>query len=215
MAEIFCLESLRKRNAADRGFREWKRIFRSFTEFDEKTRWADLPDEIILFASDSGAKGKHALYDLIMGANQLGCGDDFETRDFDRLSLLMNGYFFITDQARFECMRQLGWLETIPKADRSIIELVMDSESYDYKAQLETPDPTPLHPCYEENRLSRGLDKPALVRKYAPEALKQFEERVGSRNSHPARSTFRQSVEKSLLRLAGTRSFRKRQEKWK
>ena len=205
MAEIICLESHRKRSAAERGFREWNRLFRSIAEFDEKTRWADLPDEIILFLCDSGAKGKHALYDLIMRTNQLGCGDDFEAQEFDRLTVLMNGYFFITDQARFECMRRLGWIETIPKADRSIIELVMDSESYDYKAQFETPDPTPAHPAYEENRLSRGLDKATLVRKHAPEALRQFEEKVRPRNSSQACSPVGQPVERNLLELPGAR----------
>ena len=116
MAETICLESRRKRIAAHRGFREWSRLFRSHSEFDENTRWANLPDETLLFLCGPDAESRHTLYDLIMTTNRLGRGDDFETQEFDRLTILMNGYFFITDQARFECMRRLGWLETIPKA---------------------------------------------------------------------------------------------------
>jgi hypothetical protein len=211
MAEILNLESSRKRIAAHRGFREWSRLFRSLSEFDENTRWANLPDETLLFLCGPDAESRHTIYDLIMTTNRLGHGDDFEAQDFDRLTILLNGYFFITDQARFECMRRLGWLETIPKADRSIIELVMDSESYEYSSQLETPEPTPAHPAYEENRLSRGLDKPALVRKYAPEALRQFEEKVRLKNSPNARPIDGQPAERILLRLPAPR-FSRREE---
>jgi hypothetical protein len=49
MAKIVCLESHKNRKAAERGFREWRRIFSSIADFDEHTKWGDLPDEIILF----------------------------------------------------------------------------------------------------------------------------------------------------------------------
>jgi len=178
MAEIISLESHKNRKAAARGFREWRRIFRSITEFDEHTRWADLPDEVVLFFCEEGPESKHAFYDLLMSAHHLGNGHDFETQAYERLSTLMNAYFFITDQARFECMRRLGWLERVPRADKPIIEVVMDSGTYDYMALLETPEPTPVHPAYEEDRQSRGIDRSALVRKHTPEAVRQFKERV-------------------------------------
>ena len=183
MADIICLESHKNRKAADRGFREWRRLFRSITDFDEHTRWADLPDEIILFFCEEGPESKHAFYDLLMSSHRLGNGHDFETQPFERLTTLMNAYFFITDQARFECMRRLGWIETVPRADRSIIDLVMDSGTYEYAAQLETPAPSPAHPAYEEDCQSRGIDRPALVRKHTPEAIRQFNERVREESS--------------------------------
>jgi hypothetical protein len=183
MAEIICLESRKHRKAAARGFREWRRIFQSMTDFDEHTRWADLPDEIILFFCEEGPESKHAFYDLLMSAHHGGNGHDFETQAYDRLSILMNAYFFITDQARFECMRRLGWLESIPRGDKPVIEVVMDSGTYDYAALLETPEPTSAHPAYEENRQSRGIDRAALVRQHIPEAIRKFEERVRGESS--------------------------------
>ncbi|MEN6440257.1 MAG: hypothetical protein ABFD97_16910 [Syntrophobacter sp.] len=183
MARIISMESRRRRNAANRGFMEWRRLFQSITDFDQYTRWADLPDEVILFFCEEGSESKHALYDLIMRSNQLGNGHDFETQELDRLTVLMNAYFFITDQARFECMRRLGWIGTIPRADRSIIELVTDPGTYGYAAQFEIPEPTPDHPAYEEHCQSRGIDRAATVRKYLPEAIGLFKERVRHESS--------------------------------
>ncbi len=183
MAEIVCLESHKNRKAAERGFREWRRIFRSITDFDEHTRWSDLPDEIVLFFCEEGPESKHAFYDLLMRSHRLGNGHDFETQAFDRLSTLLNAYFFIVDQARFECMRRLGWLDTIPRVDKPIIEVVMDSGTYDYAALLEAPEPTPAHPAYEEDCQSRGIDRSALVRKHTPEAKRLFKERVKGKSS--------------------------------
>lgn len=183
MAGIVCLESHRKKKTADRGFREWRRLFRSITDFDEHTRWADLPDEIILYFCEEAPGSKHVFYDLLMSSQQLGNGHDFETQAFERLSILMNAYFFITDQARFECMRRLGWIEQVPRADRSIIDLVMDSKTYEYAAQLEAPTPLLAHPAYEEDRKSRGIDRAALVRKHTPEAIRLFRKRTLGQSS--------------------------------
>jgi hypothetical protein len=183
MPDVVCLESHKHRKAAERGFRGWRRIFRSITDFDEHTKWSDLPDEIILFFCEEGPESKHAFYDLLMRSHRLGTGHDFETQAFERLSILLNAYFFITDQARFECMRRLGWLETVPRADKPIIEVVMESGTYNYAALLEAPAPTPEHPAYAEDRQSRGIDRSALVRKHTPEANRLFKERVQGKSS--------------------------------
>ena len=141
MGTVVALASQRHKKAAERGFREWRRLFRSITDFDENTRWADLPDEVLLFFCEESHESQHGFYDLIMSAHHLGNGHDFESQAFERLTILMNAYFFIMDQGRFELMRRLGWLETVPRADRPIIEVVMESASFDYAALLETPPP--------------------------------------------------------------------------
>lgn len=178
MSKIICFDSCRKARAAKRGFREWRNLFLSAAELDEHTRWADLPDEIILFFCEEGPHSTHSLYDLLMSAHYGGNGNDFEAQPFDRLITLLNAYYYLTDQARFECMRRLGWINATPRGDRSIIEAVMDSATYDYAALLEAPEPTPAHPAYEEDLKSKGLDRPALVRRYAPQALAEFAKKV-------------------------------------
>jgi hypothetical protein len=183
MAEIVCLGSHKNKKAAERGFREWRRIFQSITDFDEHTRWADLPDEIILFFCEGSPESQHAFYDLLMRSHRLGNGHDLEVQPFDRLSILLNAYFFITDQARFECMRRLGWIETIPRESKPIIDVVMESGTYDYPTLLEAPAPTQVHPAYEEDRRSRGIDRSALVRKHTPQALRQFKQALQEKES--------------------------------
>ena len=183
MAKLISLASHKNKKAADRSFGEWKRLFASITRFDEHTKWADLPDEVVLFFCEESSASKHSFYDLIMNSHRLGSGHEFEIQPFERLSTLLNVYFFITDQARFECMRRLGWLETIPKADKSLIEVVMDPSSYEYASLLETPAPTRLHPCFEEDAQTKGMDRAALVRRWTPEAVEQFRVKVGKEKS--------------------------------
>lgn len=178
MANVVYLESHKRRIAARRGFMEWRRIFGSVIDLDEKTRWADLPDRMLLFFCEQTRESRQTFYDLIMKAHHLGNGVDFEVQAYDRLTVLMNAYFFMTDQARFECMRRLGWVEEIPRGEESIIEVVMDPATYEYKSLLQAPAPTFSHPAYEENRKSRGIDQAALVRKHTSEALDLFRKKV-------------------------------------
>jgi len=179
MGGVVSLQSHRIKRVAERGFREWRRLFQSVTAFDENTRWADLPDEVILFFCEESPESRNGFYDLLMSVHHGGDAHEFESQPFDRLTTLLNAYFFITDQARFECMRRLGWIESIPRGDWSIIEVVMDSQTYEYTSLMETPAPTPRHPAYEEDLRNRGTDRAALVRKYTSEALGLFREKAG------------------------------------
>jgi hypothetical protein len=141
----------------------------------------------LLFFVEESRESRHGFYDLLMSSHRLGNGYEFEMQPFERLTMLLNAYFFVTDQARFECMRRLGWLDTIPRADRSIIDVVMDTATFEYASFLETPPPTPLHPGYAEDAESRGIDRATLVRKQTVEAIRVFKERVGSDRSQVQR----------------------------
>jgi hypothetical protein len=176
MGQVLSLNAQKHKRIAQRGFREWRRLFRSVTDFNEHTRWSDLPDDVILFFCEETPESKHGFYDLLMSAHHGGNGHEFEDQAFDRLTMMLNAYFFITDQARFECMRRLGWVESIPREDHSIIEVVLDSRTYEYTNLMETPPPTPEHPAYEEDVQSRGIDRAALVRRHTPEAIRLFKE---------------------------------------
>jgi hypothetical protein len=179
MGGIFSLQSHRKKRFAERGFREWRRIFQSFVGLDEHTRWVDLPDEMILFFCEESPESRNGFYDLLMSARHGSSGHDFESQPFDKLTTLLNAYFFLSDQARFECMRRLGWVDGIPGGDCSIVDVVLDSQTYEYTGLMETPAPTPQHPAYDENLRSWGMDRAALVRKYTPQALELFRDRLG------------------------------------
>ena len=178
MGEVVSLAMVMRKRTAERAFREWRRLFQTLADFDENTKWRDLPDEVVLFFCEESPESRHGFYDLIMRSHRLGSGYDFEMQNFERLTMLLNAYFFIMDQARFECMRRLGWLDTVPRAERSIIEVVMDPSTYEYAALLETPAPTAAHPCHGEDALSKGIDRAALVRKHMLEAIGLLKEKV-------------------------------------
>lgn len=178
MAEVVSLHAHRMTRAAREGFREWKRLFRTMTDFDETTRWSDLPDRVILFLGENRSGSTFSFYDLLMRARGLGNGHDFTELPPKDLSELLNAYFLVLDRARFECMRRLGWVLEVPAGETPIIEQVMDPESVGYRAMLDTPAPTPDHPAYEEDAKGRGADRAALVRRHIPDALNRFRERV-------------------------------------
>lgn len=179
MGQVLSLNARKQKRVAQRGFREWRRLFQSVADIGEHTRWSDLPDDVILFFCEETPESRHSFYDLLMSVHHGGNGHEFEAQPFERLSTMLNAYFFITDQARFECMRRLGWVESIPRGDSPIIEVVLDSQTYEYTSLMETPPPTPEHPAYEEDVRSRGIDRAAVVRKHAPEAVRLFKERIG------------------------------------
>jgi hypothetical protein len=108
----------------------------------------------------------------------MGNGCEFESQPFERLETLMNAYFFLTDQARFEFMRRLGWLSCIPREEKPIIESAMEADTLDYPALFVTPEPTPAHPAYEEDRKSKGVDRAALVRRAFPDAIRLFKDKI-------------------------------------
>ncbi len=174
MGKVISLLSHKYQKAAEKGFQEWRRLFKPIADFDRHTRWADLPDEVVAFLCEENPDSQFILYNLIMRSQGLGTGYDFERQPYDRLTLLMNAYFFIIDQARFECMRRIGWLKRIPREEQSILEVIMESENYDYPTLMETTEPTPAHPAYAEYLKSCDLERSALVRKSFPEAIRLF-----------------------------------------
>ncbi len=178
MARIIDMECIRAKKAAQRGFKEWGRVFQTFAEFNEKTRWCDLPDWVILALCEESEGKTRQFYDLIMRTHRLGTGHDFESLPAGKLVDLLNVYFFITDQARFECMRRLGWILSIPRGDESLIEVVLDPRTLEYGGLYETPAPTSQHPAFEEDARGRGVDRALLVRKHIPEAIEAFRDRL-------------------------------------
>jgi hypothetical protein len=184
MGKVLSFDPYRRKRAEEKGLKDWTLpLFRSIGEFEEHTRWADLPDEIILFFCEEWPSSKRNFHDMLMGANLDWNGNDSDSPALDRLAALMNVYFFLTDQAQFECMRRLGWIYATPGGRRSIIEAVMDSGTREYWTLAETPELTPAHPAYEEDRESKGLDRAVLVRKYNSEAVAALEKRLGMRSA--------------------------------
>lgn len=183
MGQVVSMEAYNRTRAARGGLKEWLRIFSTVTHLDENTLWSDLSDEAVLYFCEETEESKRRLYQLIMSSHGSACRCDFACQPPERVVTLLNAYFFVTDQARFECMRRLGWVSSIPRGDQPIIESVIQSDSYSYADLMETPAPTPAHPSYQEDARCNGLDRAALVRKVSPDAVQLFKENHGRKTS--------------------------------
>jgi hypothetical protein len=178
MAEIISLESLKNHKAAKRGFREWQRRFKALPILDEHSLWSDLPDELILFLADDDEGGREIIHDLLMGALGLGNGFEFESLPSEKLVPLLDVYFILIDQVRFECMRRLGWVHDIPLGQTPIIRLIREYNN-NIPLVLSTPPRLALnHPAFPEYSLLEEMDQQSFIRRMIPEAVKQFQTQV-------------------------------------
>ncbi len=178
MGKVISLESLKNKKAAKRGFRDWQRLFKSLPTLDENTRWSDLPDEVLLFLAEDDEEGRRLIHDLLMGSLGLGNGHEFESLPPTQLLPLLDTYFILIDQIRFECMRRLGWVQEIPLAEKPIIQLIRDFEQGGNPYLMDPPKLNRKHPAYPEYSQLPDLDQRVFIRKTIPEAVKQLKERV-------------------------------------
>jgi hypothetical protein len=184
MSKIISLESLKNHKAAKRGFREWQRRFKALPILDEHSLWSDLPDELILFLAEDDEGGREMIHDLLMGSLGLGNGYEFESLPSEKLIPLLDVYFILIDQVRFDCMRRLGWINEIPLADKSIIGLIREYQKGVLTPLAETPELTPNHPGYPEYALLNEIEKRTFIRRTIPEAVKQFAAKVKPDENH-------------------------------
>lgn len=178
MAKVVSLESMKNQKAAKRGFREWQRLFKALPILDERTCWGDLPDDLILFLAEDDEGGRQIMHDLLMGALGLGSGYEFESLPSEKIIPLLDVYFILIDQVRFECMRRLGWVYEIPMGYKPIIGLIRDFKQGSLPGLTDPPDLTPNHPKYPEFALLNEMEKRAFIRKTIPEAVRQFQTKV-------------------------------------
>ncbi len=181
MEKTVSLKSHKMKKAALRGFREWKRLLPSLSYLDENTRLLDLPDELVLFFCEDTPKSRVLIYDLLMGIYGLGSGYEFESLPPETVSALLDPFFLITDQIRFECLRRLNWTRPSPAAAKPIVELVLDIQDKIPPEFLEVPQVTPQHPAYLLLRPNSLMEQAVLIRRLLPEAISQFRENIRAR----------------------------------
>lgn len=185
MDNIVSLNNHRRKKAAWRGFKKWRPFVPPGVSLDENTAWSELPDNLILFLCEDKRESRLLVYHLIMGALDRGSGHKFEILPHNQLLPLLDIYFMVMDMVRFECMRRLGWIEEIHYADEPIIDLVLNMARSDAPIFIQIPRMSKAHPGYAQDIESNGLDRQALVRKYAKEALEVFKEKTLGKTSSP------------------------------
>ena len=105
-------------------------------------------------------------------------GSDFRDLPPRELNPLLDIYFFLLDQVRFECMRRLGWIEAIPFAEESVVGLIRRLQKGDIPPLLEPPRISRSHPDYREYLRLSTLEKQAFIRRSIPRAVSVFREKI-------------------------------------
>lgn len=180
------MESFLCRRAAEKGFKGMRSLFTSYRGFDENTKWSDLPDYMLLFFGEDSDESELVIYDLIMGATgrERLCGCQLRSLNKETSSHLMDMYFYLTDQIRFECMRRIGWVSHIPESTRSIIEIIIRIDRHSATTLMAPPVLTFNHPGYLEAREAGTLEYSEIARKFIPEALETFRRKIIRRNKN-------------------------------
>lgn len=172
MTRVVDFDKARTEVAARRGYRNWKSRFQE--TFDPGTRAVDLSDPTLAFLAQGNEESAFYLYDLIMHALHLGSG--FEIRELnaaDRMAV-MDRYLFLLDRLRFEIMKRLGWLESYPGEEVSLVEMIVRYEDIAPGIQARVPALHRTHPQHEAFQSVSAIEKESLIRKLIPRALEMF-----------------------------------------
>jgi hypothetical protein len=174
MAEVIDLEGFRRRLAADQAFRTWLARFKE--QFGPETRLQDLSPHTLLYLASPGEDNLYVYFDLIMGAQGLGGSLRFRLDDLDYTVKLkvMDTAFALVDRVRFEVMRRLGWVDTVPGMDIPIIELLQQAWRKGSAFARELPHLSAGHPEYEGYIKLHPMDQAVFLRRLIPRAVSQF-----------------------------------------
>ena len=88
---------------------------------------------------------------------------------------VMDRHLFLLDRIRFEYMKRLGWLDSYPGQEFTLIELVIKFDQIAPGMQAISPVLNKDHPDYEKFCDMGSLEKEELIRKLLSVALKEME----------------------------------------
>jgi hypothetical protein len=181
VAEVIDLERFRAKVAADQGFRTWLSRFQE--QFGPETRLRDLSPQTLLYLATPGEENLYVFFDLVMGARRLGGSARFRLDDLDGEAKLkiMDTAFALVDRVRFEVMRRLGWVESVPGPDTPLIQLVQEAWRRESGFAREVPQLSPQHRDYESYLKLNPMDRAVFIRRLIPKAVGAFRDQLAGR----------------------------------
>ncbi len=183
VAEVIDLEGFRRKLAADQAFRTWLARFKE--QFGPETRLQDLSPQTLLYLASPGEDNLYVYFDLIMGAQGLGGSVRFRLDDLDYTVKLkiMDTAFALVDRVRFEVMRRLDWVDTVPGMDTPLIELLQQAWRKGSAFARELPHLSTRHPEYEGYLKLHPMDQAVFLRRLIPRAVSQFRTQLEEKTS--------------------------------
>jgi len=176
MAKIVDFENYRTRTLEQRSFGPWHKRFRE--KYVHETRVADLSDSTLFFLAEPGENSTTAFYELIMGIWDLGAASKFHYLSNDRQMMVVDTHLFLADQVRFEMMRRLGWLTSLPGENLSILEVVLGFAKHKDTFRKNPPALAESYPDYDSYKILTKGDREVFIRQRLEEALDMFKKRM-------------------------------------
>jgi len=176
MTKVVDLESFRDKTLEQKCFGAWQQRFGE--AYGTPARASDLSDKTVFSLAQPGENSAVAFYELIMGALDLGPAAKFYYLSNDEQMRVVDIHLLLADQVRFEMMRRLGWIQNLPGAQLSLIEMVRQFEKLKLQAKTSPPELNESHPDYGVYRqLARG-DKEVFIRRMLQEAVDAFKKQL-------------------------------------
>jgi hypothetical protein len=113
-----------------------------------------------------------------MGILGLGPPTKFDYLPSEEQMRVVDIHLFLADQMRFEMMRRLEWLDSLPCQNTRIIEMVQDFDEVKTVCRDNPPGLAPSHPGYGSYQKLATRDKEVFIRQMLREALEKFQERL-------------------------------------
>ncbi len=174
MTEVLSIEQARLDVAIRRGFRNWKSEFNE--GFNRETRLSDISGKTLAQLALGKDKSTFYLFDLIMNLRNLRSGFEFRELSPQEKMSVMDQYLFLLDRVRFEYMKRIGWLETYPGEEFTLVDLVVNYEKLGQRLHRATPLLSRDHAAYAEFREMNSFEREELIRKLIPKALRGIED---------------------------------------
>ncbi|HDM10217.1 MAG: hypothetical protein JRI39_04270 [Deltaproteobacteria bacterium] len=174
MSQVIEFEKARLNVAAKRGYRNWISTFEE--KFSSETKLSDLSVTTLAYLAQAQDKSTFYLYDLIMSLEGLGSGFEFNELPGDKKMSVIDRYLFILDRIRFECMKRLGWLDSYPGEDLTIVEMIARFEEIAPALHARIPVLSKDHPAYESYSSLNSFEQETFIRKLIPKALRKIQD---------------------------------------
>ncbi|MGD9033219.1 MAG: hypothetical protein PVJ69_13735 [Desulfobacteraceae bacterium] len=174
MKEVVDLEKARLELAVKKAYRNWESKLGE--SFELKTQLSHLSPRSLAFLAQGKEKSPFYLYDLIMNLLNLGSGFEFNELHSKQKMAVVDRYLFILDRIRFEYMKRLGWLESYPGEECTLVDFVIHFEELAPSLQTKTPILSQKHPEFESFSELGAFEKEEFIRKLIPKALREMED---------------------------------------
>ncbi|MBW1868652.1 MAG: hypothetical protein JRI73_05005 [Deltaproteobacteria bacterium] len=159
--------------AVKRGYRNWTSQFKE--NFGIDTRFCHISLKTLTYLAQGRDKGAFYLYDLIMSLKDLGSGFEFHELDPKSKMAVIDLHLCLLDRVRFEYMKRLGWLDSYPGEEFTLVELVTQFNRIAPGLQAKIPLLSQDHPDYKEFSAINTFDKEGFIRNLIPKLIKEIE----------------------------------------